>query len=129
MNKENIRLLADVIESERWKFTMNDDVVKHKCGSAGCIGGHAAMIWKNLRRGDFLDSMGFLSFFPDWDKVYEHLGLSTKDGRDLCFTIPDENREYHDLCKVTREGAVETLHHLSNTGEVRYLISMIVEEE
>jgi len=120
MNKRNINHLADVIESERWGFDMGDgDHIdapnnnQHRCGSAGCIGGHATSEWPNVRRGQ------------SWDHaaLRKKLGITRDQHEALCF--PDTREAYYFAIKggrghVTRARAVATLRRLAETGEVKW---------
>ena len=104
-----IHQLADLLESETYEFNMSDPVANPECGSAGCIGGHAAVLWPEVR--DFEDSQGF-----SWDDEYlgEKLGLSQHQTDHLCYPKCFRTQD------VTRKMAVTVLRNLARTGEVKW---------
>lgn len=116
-NAKNILKLADFIASERYLFDMGNGSVHMECGSAGCIGGHAAVMWMNVR-DNFVAHSGFTF---DTDVLAHRLGLSLTEVDDLCFPAHDSSGETIRYKDITRAHAVETLRHLAKTGEVRFL--------
>lgn len=110
-NRKAIGELADFIASERYEFNMFDGVAEPRCRSAGCIGGHAAVLWKDVRDGPGR-SYGF-----DGLILRTKLGLSYRQMRRLCY--PDYVGSWRD---ITREVAVTTLRRLARTGKIEFRI-------
>lgn len=118
MIKEKILELADFIESGKFDFNFSIDEVRPACGSAGCIGGHAAALWPELR---VARSNGKYTW--DTDKLAEHLGISNLVADRLCFE-PQSKAGYHfEYGEVTREMAVAAVRRLANTGEPHFEFS------
>lgn len=121
--KQSILRLADVIESERWDFDMTTAISNPACGTAGCIGGHAAALWPDVRDPHLDQPDGPFSF--DTRALADKIGLSLEDLVWLCFTPPtDDRRDMIGLSLVTREAAVEALRHLAETGEIRFRLDL-----
>jgi hypothetical protein len=104
MNVEAINHLADFIESGKYEFDMMEAVARPECGSAGCIGGHASILWEDVKSQPVFNS----------DILAEHLGIGWDVVQDLCYP---ETPDYH---RITREIAVVTLRRLAETGEVAF---------
>lgn len=107
VNKENVLALRDLIASKRWKFDMSEPYFKPECGSAGCIGGHAAALWPDVSIKGVTWSTKALCL---------KLGITGEQHHDLCFP-------YIDLDTITRAHAVDTLARLAETGEVEWRIT------
>ena len=121
--------LADFLESEDFEFDMLDPRVYESCGSAGCIGGHAALLWPGVRAGhtesvgpkgvnynghSMATKFGHQNYTWNSEKLAEKLGLDQDAEKHLCFPRPLPLR------KVTREQAVRVLRHLALTGKVEW---------
>lgn len=117
-NTKNINRLADFIESEKYDFDMCEGEAEPKCGSAGCIGGQAAVLWPDIRDG------GSLIFTWDCSLLADKLGISRRDESDLCHLPTDARGEKLELHQVTRKAAVECLRNLAKTGRVRFKRSL-----
>lgn len=121
VNKENVLALRDFIASEEFGFDMDRGLARPSCGTAGCIGGHAAILWPEVRA-----SVGTLSDAFAWYEtdLAEMLGVTLNTEHQLCypswhrtagFTLdayPDHWRS------VSRADAVRVLTKLAETGEV-----------
>ena len=115
-NIRNIRRLASFIERGRYEFNMLSGWARPTCGTAGCIGGHAAVLWPSLRK---LTCVDYFSFNDD--ALAEKLGLSSEKTDDLCYGNMVLVRCGLTLGDVTRIAAVEMLRNLAKTGRVRFL--------
>ena len=111
MNVEAINQLADFIESGKYEFDMRKPIAHPECGSAGCIGGHASVLWPEVEKG--------LGGF-NCDTLAERLGIGWNDAQDLCFP------ELPDYGKITREIAVSALRRMAETGEVAFVVEEVV---
>jgi len=80
MNRENLKLMADYIETiSQDRFDMGKfrtgELVKHECGSVGCVIGHCTILDKNPLR---LDLDGHIDFdawsfdFTGLDSFYDN---------------------------------------------------------
>ena len=118
-NVKNILKLADFIESEKYQFDMRDSSATPSCGTAGCIGGHAAVLWKEVRQ--YWPDTKRTKFGFNQGMLIQHLGLSFSDMHTLCFTPRTSSGEVLDYDEITRAHAVEALRHLAETGKVRFL--------
>lgn len=115
MNKEAINELADFIESAKFKFDMGEPDAAPTCGTAGCIGGHAAMLWPEVRAGERYNAIEKIEYFS-WNEkqLIKKLGLAEGQEGQLCYLGSSRMT----LCSITRAGAVTTLRRLAETGEV-----------
>ena len=115
----NILALANLIELGRYAFDMGDGNADLSCGSAGCVGGHAAVLWPDIR----VLTRGANRFSWSQSLLCEKLGLTSPEHDDLCF--PDDWHD-HDGPKglsydeVTGRHAVATLRRLVVFGVVCY---------
>lgn len=116
MNKENILALADFIESRKYRFDMTRPRANPSCRTAGCIGGHAAVLWPELRTPRLKDR----SFGWGWENLRAKLGISEAQHKRLCFWCYNRKGELVPLYYITRKMAVATLHRLAETGEVYF---------
>lgn len=117
-NVAAITELADFLETAKFHFDMNQSEASPACGSAGCIGGHAAVLWPEVRMSCFeIDDERF-----SWEEklLAQKLGIENIKGIELCFLNSFVHRETDmtDLNRITRKGAVTTLRRLAETGEV-----------
>lgn len=108
MNKEAILELRDFIAKGEYSFNMRNPFANLDCGSAGCIGGHAAVIWPEIRQSEEMTSYTWHN-----EKLAAKLGISEAAHNQLCFPRKPENYSY-----ITREHAVTTLTKLAETGRV-----------
>lgn len=120
VNKEAILELADFIEKSDYEFDMSvphadmsDESTHPACGSAGCIGGFAAVLWPEVRY------VRTVPYFYTWDRsaLRAKLGLTIEQHSALCY-LEDRPDLYYD--DVHKELAVQTLRNLAETGEVFY---------
>ena len=118
-NVKNILKLADFIESEKYQFDMRDSSATPSCGTAGCIGGHAAVLWKEVRQ--YWSDTKRTEFGFNQDMLIKNLGLRFSDMNTLCFTPRTSSGVLLDYDDITRTHAVEALRHLAKTGKVRFL--------
>lgn len=127
VNVANILALADFLESVLFPFDMAKIHNPASCGSAGCIGGHAAALWPDVA-----------SNYSSWDesKLADKLGIDDDTEEALCYLAPgsmwgsDPNYvvPYDD---VTREDAVAVLRNLAKTGKVdwSFVIDRVQEKD
>jgi len=110
-NIANINMLADYIEQHtELEFNMAEAMADPKCGSAGCIGGFAAVLWPEVRAcGSSADNRPF-SFYDD--VLANKLGIDQRTVNDLCYP------GYYQL--IPREVAVAELRSLAETGQVTW---------
>lgn len=113
VNRAACNELADFIASEKWGFDMRTGFVRPACGSAGCIGGHAAALWPEIARDQ--EYHNGESYF-DFTKLQQKLDIDYDTGFKLCYASPGGPA----LHEVTRAMAVSTLRHLGETGEVDF---------
>jgi hypothetical protein len=92
---------------------MGDEVAQPNCGSAGCIGGHACLLWPEVRVLWDDDDGTQYAFTWDEDKLAEKLGLSDEQCDHMCFML----RSVHDFDRVSRDDAVAYLDKLLETPD------------
>lgn len=112
MNKAAILELAAFIEKAEFTFNMYNGWPQPSCGSAGCIGGHAAVLWPELR-----DNAGLVqddAFTWNGAKLLSKLDISRGHEQALC-QMTDSR---YGFSNVHREDAVAVLHRFIATGEV-----------
>jgi hypothetical protein len=143
-NKQRILELADFLETAKFKFDMGSPNVYPSCGSAGCIGGHAAALWTKVRDTVAIDADYGDTGRYSWHQqtLADYLGISRNTADRLCYpederdqgddeyehaetwtdegALPEECVEYG---KITRAGAVATLRRLAETGQVLWYLS------
>lgn len=116
MNREAIRQLADFIEEGRYRFAMECPDAHPTCGTAGCIGGHAAVLWP-IVRDPFFSSRGSYTFSVSL--LAKKLWVTDGEVELLCFAVPKPDGLWHtDLMDVTREQAVATLREWADTSRI-----------
>jgi hypothetical protein len=115
LNVENIIKLANFIEKSNYAFDMNSMVVNTKCGSAGCIGGHASLLWPQVAEPGPMNLQSFSA-----RALAKELGISDKEAAELCYmrSLARKERDWDIFDRVTRGDAVEVLHKLASTGRV-----------
>lgn len=96
--------LANFIESSPLEFSI-EKPCNPTCGSAGCIGGFAAVLWPEVSAGSSWNSTA----------LAEKLGISRREEHTLCFCYPDAVR-------VGRSDAIAVLRYLAETGEIDWKI-------
>lgn len=123
LNIANILALRDFIAETNYEFCMDDGYANLQCGSAGCIGGHAAVLWLEVRANQMNNGDLFT-----WDKkaLAEKLGISVDVQHDLCYpekftdgsdTDGPDGAGFH---LVTRAHAIDALTRLAETGKVEF---------
>lgn len=112
-NKERLLELADFIEKAEFKFDMGDPVANPTCGTAGCMAGHAAVLWPELRTEGTGD--GEIFSWKD-EELAAYLDI-TEDEHDLLF-YPQSHNEGAIYGYIDRDVAVGTLRHFASTGEI-----------
>lgn len=114
-NAANIRKLALFLASGQFGFDMDESFARPACGSAGCIGGHAAVLWPHLREGEYVGGV-------TWDEaaLAQHLGISPAEHDGLCFHGPAKDGGTMPLSDIDRSMAVATLRRLARTGKVYF---------
>ena len=109
MNAKAIEELADFIEKTK-NFDMNDWVCNPDCGTAGCVFGHAALLWPDVR-----DKRQ-----TSWedDSLRFKLEISCDDFESIGFpSVSDGDVGYR---SVTKEHAVVMLRNFAETGTVEW---------
>jgi hypothetical protein len=122
-NIEALNRLADFIASGRYEFDMGESYAYPSCGTAGCIGGHAAVLWGELRDAKCE------TFSWNSQKLAVHLGFDCGVEEELCYPGIDSVEfdrlnppSYPNLFKykaVTRESAVDLLRRLAVVARER----------
>jgi hypothetical protein len=82
-NTQRILELADFIEMTTLTFNMSEPDANPACGTAGCIGSHAALLWPELRVTS-ASMPGHITIEPN--KLAQKLGLERVQLDELCFT-------------------------------------------
>lgn len=128
MNKERILELAYFMEKSLLKFNMATTYSLYKsdesCGTAGCIAGHAAILWRPIRmdvahlendRISHLSDLKYLQNLLDLDyAVFESLIMPT---------FPNDGVSYA-TGGIDKAWAIRTLRRLVDTGKVDWLATM-----
>jgi hypothetical protein len=109
-NVENINALADFIEKADFEFDMSDAGVRLDCGSAGCIGGHAAALWEDVRCSVF--GFGYTEFSWRDEALAEKLGITMQQHGAMCYLNGTTEVLY---AEVTRADAVKFLRRLAES--------------
>ena len=116
-NVAAIHRLADFIASARFDFDMADPHVhvlpEARCGAAGCIGGHAALLFPEVanNHGPATDTTkGPVCIAFDRNALAAELGIDHATVSLLCFPDFEDN--------ITRAEAVTALRQLADEGEV-----------
>lgn len=128
LNLPNLKTLRDTIQAldptnfdmAAWSRDENGDgmatrvdMVNHTCGTAGCIGGWAEVLFvakDDDRIGEAKD-----------EEVAEALGLTEEQAHNLFFPlvgIKEAGIEIDSYTELTQAQAVQVLDHLMETGEV-----------
>ena len=99
--QQNCLALADFIENGSLRLDMHTAIPNLDCGSAGCIIGHASLLWKDQ-----------YTFFNE-HTLSRQIGASNEEIHDLCFNTPNERGAgicYH---KITKPMAVAALRRFA----------------
>lgn len=109
--------LAQFLESEKFNFNMREAEAVPACGSAGCIGGHAAVLWPEVR-GPSQKMQGTGAETFTWSEIAFSLKLGISDVEQMALCYLQET----DLgwSQITRRGAAATLRRLGETGIVEW---------
>lgn len=111
VNVTNVLALRDFIRDSKLRFDMTEGSANPECGTAGCIGGHAAVLWPDIRVDD-----GDGTF--TWKEVAfaSKLGISDDEQTELCF-MWDTTYGFSD---VTKPAALAVLELLAKAGKVKW---------
>lgn len=116
VNRAACLQLADFIARAHYRFDMSSCEAEPLCGSAGCIGGHAAVLWPDVR-----ESNAGVDFTWDEEKLAAKLGITRATHDALCYLAGEnDDDDISDLSDVTRRMAVATLRRLAETGVVTF---------
>lgn len=116
VNVAAINELADFLESSKYDFDMSNGSATPQCGSAGCIGGHASVLWPEVSYTTYvLDDDDKEIPATSWHEnlLAIKLGISEDEQDKLCYPCMD-------MDNITREQAVAVLRELAVTGQVRW---------
>lgn len=135
IKERNLKQLIEFIRSSKFDFDMNDPMCETRCasqgcGSAGCIGGHAAVLWADVRLMDTSTDEAYVATNTktkdgkrtrEWTfdevKLARKLGLDDDELNDLTFP---QGMHYYD---ATKDQALRVLDHLLHTGTVDWSVS------
>lgn len=120
VNKVNVLQLAEFVERGDYIFNMDEPTATPSCGTAGCIGGHAAVLWADVAKPAYGD-VTEITFHEV--ALAEKLGLDDGQLERLCFEPEDECERSVPYESVTREVAVATLKRLAETGELYFEVA------
>ena len=115
MNVKRLHKLADFMEKAEYGFNMSDPDADPKCGTAGCIAGHAAVLWPSLREYHEDES----NFTWSNERLTAFLDISYEQHEELCFISSGLVL----LGEVTRSVAVAAVRRLADTGEVEFRLT------
>lgn len=117
VNRSAILDLAAFIEEQKYEFDMGESDANPSCGTAGCIAGHAAVLWKACRAKESHHSMGEFTF--DQSKLAKKLGITDEQSEELFYEVPRDGGHIS-YENVNRCMAVRALRRLADTGEVLF---------
>lgn len=128
MNKEAIIELANFMEACHLKFHMSTSYAAYKedreCGTAGCIAGHAAVLWPEIRTfGSATDESKKIRHYADFEMLQERFDLSNDAFTALISPLGDEHGVDYMSDQVDKPWAIRVLRHLSETGQVDWRIT------
>lgn len=112
-----IHELANFIEEAIFEFDMEEARVNLTCGTAGCIAGHAAVLWPDVRAENIFNDSGPETFSWDEERLNEHLGLDNMLNGRLFYVNPHLSTIWK---RVDRAKAVDTLRRYAETGVVDF---------
>lgn len=119
MRADRIMKLADFVETTPYEFKMSQPWAQPQCGTAGCIAGHAAVLWPEVRMS------GRIIRYDD-DKLKDFLGIDEETATRLFYPGDYIEIEWEDFDEdiryqhITQKGAAATLRRLAVTGEVKW---------
>ena len=116
MNTKRLHKLADFIEKADYGFNMSSPEADPECGTAGCIAGHAAVLWPSVREHHF----GLPGFSWDGDKLTPFLGISDDQHEDLFFGPAADGILLGD---ITRSMAVAAVRRFADTGKIEFKLT------
>ena len=124
MNEDAIRELIDFMKKCRYGFNMrtseNRIDMKNRCGTAGCIAGHAALLWPEMRV-DFSSPDGtMLMFVCRYGLLEDKLQISKEKFYRLIDPTETRDGVSSRSYDINKYWAIRTLEHLLNTGEVAW---------
>ena len=117
MKEAAVRELRNLIAVSP-SFDMCDSDFYLSCGTAGCIGGHAALLWEEVR---------FRNTF-DEHELGRKLGINQEEAHELCFVSKYRKENEHKWpikgtrlwYDIHREQALAVLDELADTGLVNW---------
>ena len=112
---KNINALADYVEKCRDDFDMSSGFVEPACGSAGCLGAHAARKWPRLR-----DCRADCNYTWHRGKLTTRLGISNRQSDAMFFQCPNSNGTHFSWHSVTKPMAVAMLRRFAKTGRIYF---------
>lgn len=127
MNENAISELIDFMEKCEYKFDMttskNHIDPRNQCGTAGCIAGHAALLWPEIRAKFSPSDGNIIQFICHFPLLEEKLQIS---GDKFARLInPTRSRDgiscMHD--DINKDWAIRTMKHLLATGKVDWEIT------
>jgi len=108
--QRNRLLLADFIAAGKYEFDMVQAFADIKCGTAGCIGGHATVLWPDTESLRHWNKKKLAAKLGISETIFENMCLWAVDGDGVCI----------DLWDVTRSMAVAMLRRLAFTDEMYF---------
>lgn len=128
MNKERILELAHFMEKSLLKFNMATTqsyyVLDESCGTAGCIAGHAAILWRPVRIDAARFGYNVIYHRCDIKSLQNLLGLNNEVFDSLIMpTLLNDGVSYA-TGGINKAWAIRTLRHLVDTGKVDWLATM-----
>jgi hypothetical protein len=133
INVAAITELADFIEKATLDFNMDEAYPNPECGTAGCIGGHAAVLWPDIRIDNMDTEGGYPTYTWDDELLAEKLGIEFIEAEHLCYPdgiFRDSGNSIYYRCSynISRAQAVETLRNLAKTEEVVWRENVPIKE-
>ena len=112
---KNITALADYVEKCRLIFNMAVGFVEPDCGSAGCLGAHAARKWPDLRQYYRDGSYSWIG-----NKLNARFGITESQSDMMFFECPNANGNDLYCSHVTKPMAVAMLRRFAKTGRIYF---------
>lgn len=109
--------LARFIEHTWSGFNM-DSYEGQRCGTPGCIAGHACYMWPEIEHPDAGEDMS--KYAPDYEKFAEKIGVGYGDIYFLCEHWTDRKRGGLDAMQITPKIAAAAVRRLVLTGEAYF---------
>lgn len=124
MNKDAIRELTDFMKKCRYEFDMytsaNRIDMKNRCGTAGCIAGHAALLWPKMRNNVLIQDSYITLFTCRYGKLEKLFDMPKDKFYRLIAPIRSKDGVSCMYDYISKDWAIRTLEHLLNTGEVNW---------